>query len=77
MTTADDDFPQFRVNESTSKEPFNEFDHYIGMPPLSQKIRPLQYWKKESPTSPKLRNDWQGHIWQSQQPEQEWRSQFK
>jgi hypothetical protein len=51
---SDDDFPQFRVNESTSKEPFNEFDHYIGMPPLSQKIRPLQYWKKESPTSPKL-----------------------
>jgi hypothetical protein len=51
---SDDDFPQFRVNVSQSNEPFNEFDHYIGMPPLTQKIRPLQYWKKEAPTSPKL-----------------------
>ena len=38
-----DDFSQFRLPTSISEVTFNEFDHYIELPSLGQKIQALNY----------------------------------
>ena len=39
---------------SPEETTFHEYDHYIGLPAITRKIRTLDYWRTESSSFPKL-----------------------
>src|SRR5207248_6698924 len=39
---------------SPEETTFHEYDHYIGLPAITRKIRTLDYWRAESSSFPKL-----------------------
>ena len=39
---------------SPEEATFNEYDHYVGLPVLTRKMRTLDYWRAESTSLPKL-----------------------
>lgn len=52
---SDMEYENLRKTASSPEETtFNEYDHYIGLPALTRKMRTLDYWRAESTSLPKL-----------------------